>query len=324
MGVMHLRQEASDASSAAAFSWFEKAADQGHATAMFNLGVAYWEGSGITQNKKKALALWEQAALKGDSGAQFNLGLAYYIGEERAPDLSLAQKWIGLAADQNHPEAKRILNVIKTELVDKKQLTTQGASITAAATASTATTNSESGSSTDATSASNMEVAATVPASTESATASASDGTNRQYWRSGSEAVTLFDRPGGTPFRDIPAGTPLEVTGQDGGWVKVTMPDGLKTWIYSKFIDIADETGIITGDGVRVRPNPSTDNAASPPLGKYRRVDKVSVISDEGQWVEIRAPKSIGGWLKVTDITQYKDTVSGRNRQWQRALSNGL
>ena len=103
LGVMHLRQEASDASPAAAFSWFEKAAGQGHATAMFNLGVAYWEGTGVTQNKGQALDLWEQSAQKGDSGAQFNLGLAYYIGEERNPDLAQAAKWIGRAAKQNHP-----------------------------------------------------------------------------------------------------------------------------------------------------------------------------------------------------------------------------
>jgi len=311
LGVMHLRQEASDAAPVAAFSWFEKASEQGHATAMFNLGVAYWEGTGVEQDKGKALSLWEESALKGDSGAQFNLGLAYYIGEERNPDLTEASKWIGLAADQNHPEATRILAVIKSELASSGQ--------------STSTTAEAAAANNDAT-----QIAAV---SSDTGTASSntansqSDNANeplKRFWKSVDQETSLYDKTSGTPFRTISPGTPLEIIGQDGGWARVTLPDGLRTWIFKKFIDITDNTGVINADAVRVRPKPSTDNTVSPPIGKYRRGDRVEVINSNDEWVEIRAPKQIGAWLKVEDIVEYKDTESNRERAWQQALSAGM
>ena len=296
LGVMHLRQEASDSSPVAAFSWFEKAASQGHATAMFNLGVAYWEGAGVAQDKSKALELWQEAALKGDSGAQFNLGLAYYIGEERTADLDQASKWIGLAADQNHPEAKRILKVINNEKKNNSELVV----------ANTASASSVSSS-----------------ADSSSASSSTSNAKTSQYWRSINAATSLFNEPSGIPFRELAPNTPLEVSGQDGGWAKVTLPDGLKTWIFSRFIEVNGSTGVITGTDVRVRPSPSTDNNTSPPLGKYRKGDEVEVVGTEGDWTQIRAPKKIGGWLRTEEIQEYTDTSENRKKQWEQAKASG-
>jgi len=299
LGVMHLRKEASDSSPVAAFSWFEKAAGQGHATAMFNLGVAYWEGAGVSQDKGTAVDLWQEAALKGDSGAQYNLGLAYYIGEEKAVDLDQASKWIALAADQNHPEAKRTLKVIRSEKENNAEL------VVANASAST-TNSSASGNSSDSLAAVNASSENTV-----------------KFWRSINATISLFSEPSGIPFRDLAPNTPLEVSGQDNGWAKVTMPTGLRTWIFSRFIDVDGASGVITATDVRIRPNPSTDSNTSPPLGKYRKGDKVEVIDTQGDWTQIRAPKSIGGWLRTEEIEEYSDTSANRTKQWEQARKNG-
>ena len=104
----------------------------------------------------------------------------------------------------------------------------------------------------------------------------------------------------------------------------MTLPDGLRTWIFSKFIDIDNNQGVINADAVRIRPKPSTNNSDSPPIGKYQRGDRVEVISTAGEWVEIRAPKKVGAWLKVEDIVEYKDTEANRDRQWQQALAAGM
>ena len=303
LGVMHLRREASDSSPVAAFSWFEKAADQGHSTAMFNLGVAYWEGTGVDQNKSKALGLWQEAALKGDSGAQFNLGLAYYIGEERSADLDQAAKWIGLAADQNHPEAKRILKVIENERTNQDD-SDSGTQVAIASTAESSETD-------------------TASSATVNTSASAPEPIKNKYWQSIDQQASLFHEPSGIPFGQLAANTPLEVTGQDGGWAKVTVPDGLKTWIYSKFIQVDGDSGVITGESVRVRPSPSTDNSTSPPLGMYPKGEKVRVLQSQGDWVQVRAPKSIGGWLRVEEIEEYNDTSENRDSQWRLARSKG-
>lgn len=338
MGVMHLRQEASDSSLAAAFSWFDKAAKQGHATAMFNLGVAYWQGSGVPRDKKRALFLWQNAADKGDSGAQFNLGLVYYTGEERAPDLTRAKKWMSLAATQNYPEAKRILGVIESRLGESGGNVTSGT--TFAATTNTAINTSTASSTSNATgSIANSSTPESSESSSGSETSAAvattsnpNSGTQttssteavRQYWQTGSQSVSVFHKPNGISFLDLPAGTPLEVTGQDRGWAKITLPDGIRTWIFSKFIEVEGDKGIITGNSIHVRPRPSANNAESPSLGVYPRGAVVIILDQQQYWVQIRAPKTIGGWLQVENIIQYKDTQSGRNRQWQRALANGL
>ena len=314
LGVMHLRGEASDPSNTAAFSWFEKAAAEGHPTAMFNLGVAYWEGAGVEENRRRALALWEQSAQKGDSGAQFNLGLAYYIGEERETDFEQASKWIGLAADQQHPEAKRILKMIEEE-ANASQRNTTG-------TAAVATT-ADGGA--QASAAPQQTGASTTTAVVETGVVSgASSSPQNRYWKTINRTIPLYDKPGGTAFREMPAGTPLEVIGQDGGWAKITVPDGLKTWVYQRFVTISGNQGIINTDAVRVRPSPSTDNAISPPLGKYQEDARILVLDHIGDWVQIRAPKTVGAWLRVDDIVQYSETEAVRQKEWERARANGV
>ena len=311
LGVMHLRQEASDSSPVAAFSWFEKAAAQGHATAMFNLGVAYWEGAGVEQNKDQALTLWEKSALKGDSGAQFNLGLAYYIGEQREPDIETAARWISLAAEQDHPEAKRILGVIQNELEQGQQV---------ASTAGGSNDQSQSAG------VSAIETASLAPASEVGSSNQSSSATAvmKKYWKTADRSTTAFHKPGGVVLQDIPAGTPVEIIGQEGGWAKFSLPDGLRTWIFSKFISIDGDQGVINAEAVRVRPKPSTDNSTSPPLGQYKRDERVTVIGQQGDWTEIRAPKSVGAWIKIEDIVEYEDTAENRQNSWQQSLAAGM
>ena len=302
LGVMHLRNEAGEPSATSAFAWFEKAADQGHATAMFNLGVAYWEGSGVAMDRSRALALWEQSANKGDSGAQFNLGLAYYIGEEREHDLDLAAEWVGKAAAQNHPEARRILKVINAELeqhdAGAPAPVTTGDSLPAEDTVDTA-------------------------AATGSNDADGKSPTST-YWRSVNRNVSLYDRPGGNVFREIPPGTPLDMLSQDGDWAWVMPPEGLRTWVFAKFIDVSGDHGIINANSVRVRPEPSTDNAVSPPLGVYPTGARVQVLRAKGEWVEIRAPESVGAWIRTEDMIQYQDSAENRATDWARAKAAGV
>ncbi len=336
LGVMHLRQEASDASPAAAFSWFEKAAKQGHATAMFNLGVAYWEGSGVEQNKSQALSLWEESAGQGDSGAQFNLGLAYYIGEERDPNLRLAAQWISLAADQNHPEAKRILSVINSELISNKSSESdvvassseQSTDVSAAEQSSSVTAAiTEQQEPAQSTQTGTVEVAGITPQESESTSSAAAkstaDAEENKFWKTVNRSTSLYDTPNGVSFRELPPGTPLEIKGQSGGWAQITLPDGLRTWIYSKYINVDGDRGVINADAVRIRPTPSTNNSTSPPLGKYRRGERVVVLSTQGDWTEIRAPKKISAWLRVDDVVEYSDTEENRQQQWAKSSANG-
>ena len=53
-------------------------AEQGDASAQFNLGLMYYDGEGVPQNYKTAVKWYSLAAEQGYADAQFNLGLMYY------------------------------------------------------------------------------------------------------------------------------------------------------------------------------------------------------------------------------------------------------
>ena len=53
---------------------------------MFNLGVAYAHGEGVTKDVAEAVRWYRKAADAGDTKAMFNLGVLYRKGEGVAQD----------------------------------------------------------------------------------------------------------------------------------------------------------------------------------------------------------------------------------------------
>ena len=70
-----------------AFSWFKKAADQGHANGQYSVGLMYEEGRGVLQNHTQAHKWYDAAILKGQADALLNKG-------------TLLLKGIGVPANQ--------------------------------------------------------------------------------------------------------------------------------------------------------------------------------------------------------------------------------
>ena len=54
---------------------FTKRHRQGNAEARFSLGVMYFGGEGIAQDKREAVSWYQKAAERGYAKAQYNLGL---------------------------------------------------------------------------------------------------------------------------------------------------------------------------------------------------------------------------------------------------------
>jgi TPR repeat protein len=50
--------------------WFRKAAEQGHASAQYNLGMMYLKGQGVTHNYQEAAKWFQKAAEQGHAKAQ--------------------------------------------------------------------------------------------------------------------------------------------------------------------------------------------------------------------------------------------------------------
>ncbi|HEY3705830.1 MAG TPA: tetratricopeptide repeat protein [Terracidiphilus sp.] len=90
---------------AQAASWYQKAADKGHARAQHNLGVLYEFGEGVTRDYARAAALYRQSAEQGFALSQFSLGLCYAHGDGVSQDYAQALAWYQKAADQGLPGA---------------------------------------------------------------------------------------------------------------------------------------------------------------------------------------------------------------------------
>jgi len=75
-----------------AFSYYEMAAEQGNATAQFNLGYFYKNGLGVEQDYKKAKEWYEKAAEQGNATAQEHLGFLYLFGLGTEINYEIAEK----------------------------------------------------------------------------------------------------------------------------------------------------------------------------------------------------------------------------------------
>ena len=73
-------------------------AEQGEASAQYNIGVRYDNGRGVPENDPEAVRWWRLAADQGDAGAQSNLGFMYANGRGVQRDIVQALMWTNLAA----------------------------------------------------------------------------------------------------------------------------------------------------------------------------------------------------------------------------------
>ena len=86
----------------------DKAAEQGHTSAQFNLGSMYDDGRGVVQDYKEAVKWYRKAAEQGDAGAQYNLGVMYLHGTGVIEDYVYGRMWLIIASMSGHKEAIKV------------------------------------------------------------------------------------------------------------------------------------------------------------------------------------------------------------------------
>ena len=72
-------------------------AEQGDASAQYNLGLTYDNGIGVPQDFAEAVQWYRRAAKQGLAGAQANLGVMYANGEGVPQDYVAAHRFLNLA-----------------------------------------------------------------------------------------------------------------------------------------------------------------------------------------------------------------------------------
>ena len=85
---------------------FRKAAEQGNATAQYNLSTCYAKGEGVTQDIEEAVKWLRKAAEQGLAVAQCALGSCYAYGDGVTMDKGEAAKWFRKAAEQGDAKAQ--------------------------------------------------------------------------------------------------------------------------------------------------------------------------------------------------------------------------
>ena len=93
-------------------TWYLKAAEQGHASAQFNLAFLYSKGYGVPQDYFEARKWLLRAADQGHAPAQHNLGFVYSKGYGVAQDYVEARKWYLKAAEQGDASSQHNLGFL--------------------------------------------------------------------------------------------------------------------------------------------------------------------------------------------------------------------
>jgi hypothetical protein len=92
LGLLYDLGNGTPEDAAAAFSWYQVAAQAGLPTAEFNVAAMYDSGRGVPRDAEKAALWYAKAAAHGHHRAQYDLGLLYADGEgvPRNPDAAAA------------------------------------------------------------------------------------------------------------------------------------------------------------------------------------------------------------------------------------------
>jgi len=100
---------------ATAFEEWIPLAEQGDASAQYNLGVMYRNGDDVNQDYDSAVNWYILAAEQGHDDAQFKLGLMYDMGIGVNRDISTAIMWYTFAAEQGNTNAQYRLDSMNLE-----------------------------------------------------------------------------------------------------------------------------------------------------------------------------------------------------------------
>ncbi len=93
LSLIYVRGNVFGADPMLAFEWLKKAAENGLTEAMCKLGIMHCLGHGVEKDHHHAVQWFQEAALKGDSNAQILLATAYLTGAGVPQEESAATYW---------------------------------------------------------------------------------------------------------------------------------------------------------------------------------------------------------------------------------------
>ncbi len=92
--------------------WLNLAADRGEPRAQYLVGAAFYSGTGVDRDRERAVAYLAEAAMQGHADAQYLLAKAFANGQGVPKDPAWAARWYAKAARQGQLEAQYAMGVI--------------------------------------------------------------------------------------------------------------------------------------------------------------------------------------------------------------------
>jgi TPR repeat protein len=120
LALMYANGEGVPENDAEAVKWYRKAADQGHAAAQYNLALMYANGEGVPENDAEAVKWFRKAAEQGDADAQHNLGYMYANGEGVPENDIRAYVWWSMAKTQGDTDAATNIDILKPQMTPQQ------------------------------------------------------------------------------------------------------------------------------------------------------------------------------------------------------------
>ncbi|RKY26624.1 MAG: hypothetical protein DRP83_03880, partial [Planctomycetota bacterium] len=111
LGMIYVRGQGVPQDYQEAANWFRKAAKKGNAVAMAMLGAMHSDGQGMPQDYRKAAGWYRKAAEKGSAFAMASLGSLYSLGHGVSQDYREAVKWYHQAAEKGVAHAMFMLGI---------------------------------------------------------------------------------------------------------------------------------------------------------------------------------------------------------------------
>jgi TPR repeat protein len=113
--------------------WYHLAAERGNGGAQFSVGLLYFAGVAVPEDRSEAAKWWRRAADQGHIGAQAYLGLSYATGLGVPQDNTQAYMWLSLAATRGDQDAisnrKRVAQkMTRAQIAEAQKLAREWAS----------------------------------------------------------------------------------------------------------------------------------------------------------------------------------------------------
>ena len=155
-----------------------------------------------------------------------------------------------------------------------------------------------------------------------------------RYVRVGADGARLrnLQDASGIVLTRVEAGMVLAVHRESYGWLEVEPPGGFPVWVHGRYLNATAEQGVyeIRGNGINMRPRPSSDVSNFPMPKKLHAGDRVRWIkrADESlpenqDWVQVWSPLGATAWVQATEIQGLPTGKDGRTL-WRTAMASGL